>query len=38
MAILNIKILKTINILYVEDEDKLREQELKAYKKLFKTV
>jgi len=38
MASFDISILKTITILYVEDEAGLREQELKAYSKLFKNV
>ena len=38
MTTFNIEILKNITILYVEDEAGLREQELKAYEKLFKRV
>jgi YesN/AraC family two-component response regulator len=35
---IDITILKTITLLYVEDEDGIRAQELKAYNKLFKKV
>ena len=35
---IDISILKTITLLYVEDEDGIRAQELKAYSKLFKKV
>jgi len=35
---IDITILRTITLLYVEDEDGIRAQELKAYSKLFKKV
>ena len=38
MAKININFLKSITLLYVEDEDGLRDQELRAYSKLFKKV
>jgi len=38
MATFDIATLKTIIILFIEDEDKTREQELKVYEKLFKKV
>ena len=38
MATFDLATLRTITILYVEDEDMIREQSLKAYNKLFKTV
>ena len=36
--IIDITVLRTITLLYVEDEDGIRAQELKAYSKLFKKV
>jgi len=38
MATFDIATLKTITILFIEDEDKTREQEIKVYDKLFKKV
>jgi PAS domain S-box-containing protein len=38
MAIFDLAKLKTITILYIEDEDVIREQAVKAYKKLFKNI
>ena len=38
MATFDIATLRTISILYVEDEDALRKQEIKLYSKLFKDV
>ena len=38
MATFDLGTLKTITILYTEDEKEIRERSLKAYSKLFKTV
>ena len=38
MATFDIATLKTITILFIEDEEKTREQEIKVYEKLFKKV